>query len=63
MADIEIRGGASAEELAALLAALNASIAANGGDGRDRADGYARWRRDRRRALAGVNPGKKVTRR
>jgi hypothetical protein len=48
--EIEVRGGATAEEVAALLAALVSG-------GRDTAeaqeDGYARWRRGRRRALAG----------
>ena len=50
MGDIEVRGGATPEELAALLAALVTG-------GRDTADaqedGYSRWRRERRRALAG----------
>jgi hypothetical protein len=50
MTDIEVRGGPTDEELAALLAAL-----ASGGPGPrgGREDGYARWRRGRRRALAG----------
>jgi len=50
MTDIQVRGGATDEELAAVLAAL-----ATGGrrpEG-DREDGYARWRRGRRHALSG----------
>jgi len=49
MTDIEVRGGATDEELAALLAAL-----ATGGPGprEAREDGYTRWRRGRRRALS-----------
>lgn len=50
MTEIEVRGDATAEELAALLAAL-----ANGSrEAREEPeDRYARWRKARRRALAG----------
>lgn len=47
--DIEVRGGASDEEVAALLAALGSGRWAV----RDASEGsYARWREGRRRALA-----------
>jgi hypothetical protein len=51
MTDIEVRGGATDEELAAVLAAL-----ASGGRRPETGhedDGYARWRRGRRQALSG----------
>ncbi|HEU5006219.1 MAG TPA: acyl-CoA carboxylase epsilon subunit [Jatrophihabitantaceae bacterium] len=51
MTDIEVRGGATDEELAAVLAAL-----VSGGRRPETGhedDGYARWRRGRRQALSG----------
>jgi hypothetical protein len=57
MNSIEVDGGASAEEIAAVLAA----IAGRRGPAEAPADGYAAWRRGRLAALARLHPGKQIT--
>jgi hypothetical protein len=61
--DIRVRGNATADELAVLLAALARSTARSRSPLRP-VDGYRAWRAGRRRALADPpQPGRKITRR
>lgn len=52
-ASIEIRGNASAEELAAVLAVV---ARADGASDESKPDAYTRWRRQRLRALRPTAP-------
>ena len=56
-AEIEVRGNASPEELAVVLAALSGLRPVP----KAASDGYARWRAARRRALARAVPGNRIT--
>ena len=55
--DIEVRGNASPEELAVVLAALTGFRPVL----KAAPDGYVRWRTARRRALARAVPGNRIT--